>query len=1192
MAEQVYLAGLLEQAQTIFNNEQFIAAKRNLSGNALLAQVEEEFERTTGPDMDDLISVAFRIEQIAIRLWLEDETEGTYRQQARDTFEAAAKLFEQIAETHASPSRRVQLDLYLHSAIDFSLGEFQANATVLARKVFDQFEFETDTHSLVLRATFLLLLRNISDLEIALATNVQDKSAFEKARRRTIVSPLTRNDAFEDIAHFITLESLLSFTRYLRTGQDAQYEVARSKIESALELFNAIRDPDNFVLTQLISLLIRQMHFSSLWYQLGDLYGFRDDPTLTRYLQILTNNNHRPIYELWQSQIEALAASLGDSSAVVLQMPTSAGKTRIAELKIIHTLATNPEPTRCIYIAPFKSLAAQVEEALDDYLSKVGYRVTSVFGSYESAEFEDLLIIQSDVLVITPEKLDYLFRQDRNFLSTVKLLVVDEGHLLDNDVRGLRLEILLERLRRTFVDQGLQILFISAVLPNSAEVAAWLTQGEPVVVDSDWKPTRLRQGIFYWGRDWKGWIRYPDEELILLTDIERKVIQAFSKRNPRKRLKKPKYYPASKYDIAIELSFECIKASPIIIFTAVRRHVDSIAKKLHQRIIEMRAAEESFHLVPGRQIALARLANKVERRLGPGFPLATYIREGFAYHHGQLPDDLRRDIETAFRSEYLPILITTPTLAQGVNLPIHLMIVAHLERGQSRPFLVRDFRNIAGRAGRALHETEGQVIFIQNTQSNWLVDQMYRYLRDDRMERVESVLFKLYEQLVQRKLNISLRQFLDRPQAVVFTDDDLDTTIELETAFQIQILALLYEELLDEADPDAVKEVLDQTLFGTQCKPDHTYYEPLVEYTQKQARYITAQFRSKVHKQAFYRTGFSLKSCQSLETEIQELATEGVFTHLRDSFTGQLDDEILARILPLVSIPQETQARYAGSVSLAQAMIRWINYANINDLVAEYGKIDPTFKNPLFVSDLVYRHFMNDAPWALNSVLKILTYLHEEEGLPFDPEFGLLSSYVKYGVNTPVAAYVSGMGLGDRNIAQKMADHYLQTNQGLLLSVENFLSWIENLTPEDLLSILKDDELVREVMVVLRRYKPNTRSVDYFTNPRAIDFRTYVVGLQYENRSKYLQGISVGDDLELVRETNNPFDIYAMAVHTTLGQRLGYIRRNWAFILSTLYDEGWRFSCKVARIYSGLRNPNRRLLVRVFHLLDNNPISF
>jgi len=1191
MASQEYLNGILEEFQKIRRISEFGEANRSLFGDSLLAQVEEQFHRSSAINVENLISIAFRIEQIAIRLWSDIEYGTQYRQQAKEAFEVAAKLFEQLAEAQVIASRRVHLDLYLHSAIDFSLGEFQANATVLARKVLERFEFGTDLHSRVLRSTFLLLRRTLAELEETLSDLSQTKGLFEQTIQQGIaLGELDQDGAIEEAGHFITLEAILSFAQYLRSGQNEGYEVARNKIQSALQMFNIIRDPDNFVLTQLVSLLIRQMHFSSLWHQLGDLHRFRQNPILSRYIQVLTTDKRRPTYELWESQIEALPKVLTDSKAVVLQMPTSAGKTRVAEIKIAHVLATHADSARCIYISPFKSLAAQVEESLDYYLAKVGYRVTSVFGSYESVEFEDFLIEQSDVLVITPEKLDYLFRQQRDFFDTVKLIVVDEGHLLDNGVRGLRLEILLHRLQKLLSDKGLQILFISAVVPNSEEIATWLAQGEPVLVGSKWKPTKLRQGVFYWGSDWKGRIRYREEQLELITDIEKRLIQEFHKTQPGVRLKHPKYYPDTIYEIAIELALNFLKASPTIIFTAVREHVDSIARNLYNRIQEMREVNPTFRLASdSSKEELERLAQKVERRLGEGFPLSTYIREGFAYHHGHLPDDLRSAIEEAFRKESLAILIATPTLAQGVNLPVHLMIVANLERGSAMPFLIRDFRNIAGRAGRALHETEGYVIFVQNTQSDWLVDQMYRrYLRDDRIEPVQSVLFNLYTQLIERKLGISLSQFLTNPVSMTFTDKDLQVDNELDTAFQTQVLALLYEEVIRETDPDTVRNTIDQTLFGTQWKHDRTYYEPLVEYSKQHVRYLTTQFQSQGQKKAFYKTGFAFQSCQALEAEIRELAREGVFPSLRNPTTGSLDEDILARILRLVSIPKETAGKYKGNVDLAHVMIRWINFADLNQLVAEYKDKDSIFEDPLKVSDIIYHQFMNNAPWALNSIVKILTYLRDEELLPFDHEIGLLPAYVKYGVNTPAAAYISGMGVSDREIARIMADYYYQ-DTGLSVSspdLNNFREWVQDLTFEGLLTILHDKQHVHDVWAALRRYKLDARPVDYFTQPRSLEFKTFVVGLQYEDRLNHVAKINEGDALRLIREPDNPFDSYALAVYTAFDQKLGYIRSSKAFTLSTLLDEGQQFSCVAEKIYPATNHPNRRLLVRINGLVN------
>ncbi|RLC83873.1 MAG: hypothetical protein DRI79_13545, partial [Chloroflexi bacterium] len=73
MASQEYITGILRQLQEILGTSGFADASRSLSGDSLLVQIEDSFERTASADVEDLISIAFLIEQIAIRLWTEDE---------------------------------------------------------------------------------------------------------------------------------------------------------------------------------------------------------------------------------------------------------------------------------------------------------------------------------------------------------------------------------------------------------------------------------------------------------------------------------------------------------------------------------------------------------------------------------------------------------------------------------------------------------------------------------------------------------------------------------------------------------------------------------------------------------------------------------------------------------------------------------------------------------------------------------------------------------------------------------------------------------------------------------------------------------------------------------------------------------------------------------------------------------------
>lgn len=1184
MDNQNYFNGILEEFQSLQQLSGFAQASHDLFGNSLNFQIEQDSQGSI-VNPDDLISIAFRVEQIAIRLFTNQET-LEYRSESKTAFELAAKIFEQISEAQVIKSQEINLDLYLHSAIDYSLGEFQANASVIARKVSERFDFDTDSHSIVLKATFLLLRRSLIELERYLEEPLLNKDSYEGLIQRKIQDKvIDQMGAVEEAANFITMEAISSFSKYLRFGQNENFDVATNKINTSLSLFNTIRDPDNYILNQLIGLLFRQMQFCSLWNQLGDLQEFRKNPILDRYIRILTTDKQKPIYELWDSQIEALPKILKSDSSVVLQMPTSAGKTRVAEIKIIQALATAGAGARCIYVAPFKSLVTQVEETISRYLSRVGYRVTSVFGSYESDDFEDLIIEQTDVLVITPEKLDYLFRQNKEFFNQVKLIVIDEGHLIDNDVRGIRLEFLIQRINRILSGKQSQILFISAVVPNSDEIAEWLEKGKPNLVSSKWKPTRLRQGIFYWDNNDTGIITYPNEKFLLTTNLKRKLLQLHKKNKPKEKLKKPKFNYSNSNDIAVELSLLFRKASPIIIFTAVRIQINSIAERLYQKIVNKKTEDPTYTFaIASKQAELEALAVVIEKRMGSGFPLAKYVREGIGYHHALLPDDIKILIENAFRNESVQCLIATTTLAQGVNLPVRLMIVSSLRRSQNSSFLIRDFRNIAGRAGRALHETEGLVVFVQNTNEDLLDNGMFSYLRDDKMEKVESTLFKLYAQLIEHKLGVSLKEFIDKAVLPSIEDSDIHLSGDLNNAFQTQILAMLYEGLIDETNADAIKNMIDNSLFGLQWKADRKFYAPLIEFGQKYVHFLNNQIQSPKQKGAYYRTGFSVSSCVDLEAGIRKIAQLDVFKNIRKAPDGKLDREKLTNILQLINIPKETsQKKHSDNGVVIKAMLDWINFGEITELMNHYSGESDLFGDPLETSDLITKHFMNNAPWALNGISKILSYLQETEELFVHPEINLLSGYVKYGVNTPVAVYFCGLGISNREVARLLSEYYYKevSPENLLPSQSDFREWLQDLTFEDLRIVLPNEKLVQEAWFVIRNVKLDVRPIDVLAQPKNKEIITYVVGLRYENRIQYIKDLSVGMKLSLVREPENTVDPYALAVYSSSGNKIGYIRSSKAFIFSTLLDQGSTVECVVEKISSPLTMPNRRLLVKL-----------
>ena len=206
----------------------------------------------------------------------------------------------------------------------------------------------------------------------------------------------------------------------------------------------------------------------------------------------------KSIVEFWTSQLKALRGNLLTSDdSFIIQMPTSAGKTFIAELAILATL-TNSTQKRCLYIAPYRALVNEIEDRLAETLGALGYRVSNLAGGFELDSFQDILAVRSHVLVTTPEKADLLFRTHPEYFENIATIVIDGSHMLDEGIPTKRevdkdksyfhrcslkmalldvvfhLELLITRLKQKLPQA--HFLFLSAVMPevNVDDFVAWL----------------------------------------------------------------------------------------------------------------------------------------------------------------------------------------------------------------------------------------------------------------------------------------------------------------------------------------------------------------------------------------------------------------------------------------------------------------------------------------------------------------------------------------------------------------------------------------------------------------------------------------------------------------------------------------------------------------------------------------------
>jgi hypothetical protein len=206
--------------------------------------------------------------------------------------------------------------------------------------------------------------------------------------------------------------------------------------------------------------------------------------------------------DLWPSQLPAAARAYDMGDDLVAALPTSAGKTRIAEICILRALSLD---MRVIFVTPLRALSAQTERTLRQTFGPLGFSVSSLYGaSGETGDDIDSLRNRK-IVVTTPEKLDFALRNDPTLIDDVGLIVLDEAHTIGAAEREIRYEVLVQRLLRRADAARRRIVCLSAILPHGDQLrdfVSWIRQdveGEPVTCE--WRPTRQRFGEVIWQKD-------------------------------------------------------------------------------------------------------------------------------------------------------------------------------------------------------------------------------------------------------------------------------------------------------------------------------------------------------------------------------------------------------------------------------------------------------------------------------------------------------------------------------------------------------------------------------------------------------------------------------------------------------------------------------------------------------------------
>jgi replicative superfamily II helicase len=422
------------------------------------------------------------------------------------------------------------------------------------------------------------------------------------------------------------------------------------------------------------------------------------------------------LIEAWEKRgvadlTEIQAASLSDdrfrsTRNLLVVAPTSSGKTFVGEVAAVLTALGM---RRVIYLVPMKAIA---EEKFRDFRQTYGepqIGLDVVISSGDHSEYDpDILAGNFNLAVVVNEKFAQLLVQRSDLLAMCGLVVVDELQLIRDERRGPGLEMLLTKIIMS--PRGPRIVGLSATLRALNGLDTWLGAK---VIESRSRPVPLHEGVC----DLAGAATYYDEDGTTFSE-------QFPIAGPC----------AGNDELLVKLAQVLVAQKQTLVFVATK---------------------ESTHAVAA-SVAGALPTNTVPREVADDMEVlddtefkAFMQREGIAhrvgYHNADLDPEERLLVERLFREGHLRVLVSTTTLAMGVNLPTDLVVIRDVERWdpaqRARVALPNaEYKNAAGRAGRLGTRTEGRSLLLAT--SPFQAEQMVRGFIRGELEGMDSAIPK------------------------------------------------------------------------------------------------------------------------------------------------------------------------------------------------------------------------------------------------------------------------------------------------------------------------------------------------------------------------------------------------------------------------------------------------------------------
>ena len=523
----------------------------------------------------------------------------------------------------------------------------------------------------------------------------------------------------------------LLLKKYMLTGNEDALNAIDDRLQEKIEQ-NAYLSLDDFFDTHVAAWVIERFRESNLWKVLiphggKEIWG-----------EYIAYSAKHHIYALLPSQEDAICNGLLDyTRSFSLKMPTSAGKTFLTELLVFQELRNNPN-AKILYLAPLRSLSRELKERYGRLSHEFGFDFRAAYGGC-TASAEEETIENAKLLIATPETFTTLEGTIDDLTEGYSLVICDEGQLLEDRNRGVNYELLLTRLKR---NEHTRFLFISAIIPNISDINQWLGGAVDEVGDSTYRPCKIRFALAM-KENGNIAVQYANDAIDGLS------VEVNNFLNDRQ----AKQVGATQKSLSCALSLKAMEAGPVMLYCSMKdgprgciKHAEELLNMLGESVFK-----NPFSFVQDVDW-LSKVAEYCAYQFGDDYRLTQCVKKGFAYHHGQMPQDIRELIETAIAKKSLQLVVCTKTLSEGINMPIKTAVLANITNPTDGTFKntleLRDLKNIVGRVGRAGKESYGLILLPIKGKNTEPLERVIRVIKNEaNVERANGALYYIVQQI-------------------------------------------------------------------------------------------------------------------------------------------------------------------------------------------------------------------------------------------------------------------------------------------------------------------------------------------------------------------------------------------------------------------------------------------------------------